>query len=358
MRKKLKMIKLKIFLLVLFWFHFNAVAVSNLRFPEWPSKSQPLNISLQTEFFRTQANYTQLGLYDDLPDESYFQYTAIHPRITYSPLSWTHFELFANSFYAMSKKQNIQRDVFRVALVGGGFAFYKNLNFLTAGLELRGGVPLLGNFQTPDELIVGDGAYFVEPGLWLLFQPTKVVYIYGHTAFRYRMFSLSGLLWGRLGGVLQTQYIDAGLGLDSFYSLIPDQYSLQPQFRWDPIEKVNAGSYKFYSVDPAVLSWIAWMEFKFQPLFAKIYFNLDSLGKNYAKGFSFGLVTTLRFNTRSSIADKRRGSTFDPEDFEAEEDLEKRPAKKDSSYFKEEADPYEKKGMSQELKEELNTLRH
>ena len=161
-------------------------------------------------------------------------------------------------------------------------------------------------------MIVGNGAYFVEPGLWFLVQPSQMFYIYLNTAFRYRSLSLSGLLLNKLGGVLKTPNIDVGLSIDSFFSVLSDGFTNQPEQRLSFINKVNGGSYRFYSVNPSVfLSWTAWMELKFKPVSTKFYFHLDTLGQNYAKGFSCGIITQLKWHTKSSIADRRGGISFD-----------------------------------------------
>ena len=343
---------------------FSPPALSELRWPEFPSKNKPLSVSLQTEFFRTHSNYTQFGQYVDLPNENFFQYVAFSPSISYSPfLHYINFDLFANSFYASSKTLNTRRDVpFQPTVLGGGARFYYRFQSFYSGFELRGGLPLSGNFQSSDDMILGDGAYFVEPGLWFLFQPSKMFYVYANTAFRYRMSSpsdiLSGLLFNRLGGVLQTRNMDAGISIDSFFSLLPDQFTDQPEKRWELIKKTNGGSYKFYSVNPSVFSWTTWMELKFQPVFTKIYFNLDTLGQNYAKGFSFGLITKLKWSTKSSIIDRKRNTMrfdFNEEDFG---DSTTKPDSKEESYFEEKEDPYNRESINKELKQELRSLRY
>ena len=100
-------------------------ALSELRFPEIPSKNKPLSIKLQTEYYQTRSNYLQLGNYADLPAENYFRYIAIHPSLSYSPFPlYINFEIFANNFYAFSKTLNTRREVFRPAVLGAGLSFF------------------------------------------------------------------------------------------------------------------------------------------------------------------------------------------------------------------------------------------
>ena len=342
------------FLFVLNLLFLSLTAISEpIYVPKKPSKKK-LSMELKTEFYRSNSNYTEYLKYNDLPDDNQFQYFGFHPSIHYSPFSnYMNFHIFSENFYASSKTSNINRDVFRPATVGGGISFHHKFKNLYAGIELRGGVPLYGNFQSTDEMIVGDGAYFIEPGLSFLFQPSKMFYLYYNSAFRYRFFSLSSLLYNRFGGVLETQYINAGFSANFFFSIIPDSYTQRPEERWDLTKKVNGGSYKFYSVNPSAFSVTTWLEFKYKPVSTKFYVNLDTFGKNYARGLSVGLITKLEFSTKKSFMKSKRSDRFDfGESFDSLSD------NKETSHFEEEEDPYDKEDINKELKKELNSLRY
>jgi len=332
-----------------FW---SKTTLSEIRFPEIPSKNKPLVFDLQKEYFRTHSNYTNLGQYVDLPSRNFFQYMALHPRLSYSPLPYyINFNIFANSFYVTSKTQTATRSVFRPTVLGGGFeAYYKFKKFYT-GFEFRGGAPLYNNFfRQSDELIVGDGSYFVEPGFWFFATPSPTFYIYFNTAFRYRFnLALSSLLFNRIGGVLKTQYINAGIGLNSFMAIHTSPEERDNNEVHKLLLSTNAGSYTFFSVQPSALSGTTWLEFKFKPLFTTLYFNLNTIGKNYARGFSFGINTKLKWNTKSSIF-KTKKHRFDLDDIDSD-------THGDSSYFKEENDPYNKGDVKKELKQEINSLK-
>lgn len=346
-------------LLILAVCFFSLPALSEIRWPEIPSKNKPLSFSVQTEYFRTHSNYSDSeGLfstkYYDLPDENFFQYIAIHPRLSYSPLPYyLNLELFANNFYAASKTENVNRTVFRPTHIGGAFQIYHKLKTAYFGFELRGAVPLFFR-NLNDEIILTDGAYFIEPGLWFLFQPSKMFYVYYNTAFRYRMSQLSGILFNTLGGVVKTRYTDAGMSVRTFISLNSNSQARSAEQVEQLLKTVNGGSYTFFSVKPSVLAWTAWMELKFKPVFTKIFFNVDTLGKNYAKGFSFGMVTKLQWSTKSSFLDREEEVlrfNFDDNGYQ-----ESSPSKK-SSYFEEEEDPYTE-DMNKELKKELKSLKY
>ena len=337
-----------------------ALALSEVRFPEFPSKNEPVTFSLQLEHFQTHTNYKEMGKQEKLASQNSFQYIAFHPRFSYSPFPlYLNFEIFANNFYASSKTGNTQRTVyFRPTVLGAGFSSYHKIKTLFAGLEIRGGVPLygnlFGNLQSANEIIVGDGSYFIEPGVWLIFKPSDMFYVYINSAFRYRFSSLSSLVFARLGGALTMQNIDAGVSIDPFFSVLSDPFASQSDTRHNLLEQVNGGSYKFYSVNPSsFLAWTLWMEFKYRPAFIKLYFHLDTFGQNYAKGLNLGLVTKFKWNTKRSIIHRQHNTKFDFD----EKDFGDSPSEEDS-YFDEEEDPYNKKNLNKELKEELNFLRY
>ena len=362
--------------------------LAEVRLPEIPSKSQPLSFSLQTEFFRSQANYTRFGQYVALPENDFFQYVSFLPTLSYSPFKhYISFSLFANSFYAESEKgENRYRLPFQVSAIGAGFNVYHKIKTLFIGLELRGGLPLYKNFEnyqapangiafgnvgngktSQEPVVVGDGAYFAEPGLWFIFQPSKMFYIYNHTFFRWRSAGLSSILFSSLGAVLESEFITAGLSFDTFFSLfILDRFSTQPNHRLNILKTANAGSLKFYSVNPSALSGTVWTKFKFKPFFTTLYVNLDTIGQNYAKGFSVGLITKFQWSTKSSyMRKKRKSSSF--LDFEEMDEKPASPQKmEEKTYFEEEDDSSlfdqaeekksKSKNINQELKDELNLL--
>lgn len=344
-------------LFLCFWSHLSR-ANDQIRFPEIPSKNKPLSVHLQSEYFRSQSNYLSFGQYVDLPHKNLLQYGAFHPSISYSPLSeYISLELFANSFYVSSKAQEVTREVYRLTVLGLGLKYFYNWDTLYAGFELRGGGPVQtfcknsNEVLKDSELIVGDGACFVEPGLWFLFQPSPSFYVYHNLAFRYRMSPLSGLLYNRLGGVLQSPRIDTGVALHSFVSIPTNAAVRSERNLYEHLKKVNGGSYKFYSIHPSVFSWMSWVEMKFPPVFTTLYFNMDTLGINYGRGFSVGLIAKFQWNTKSSLMKKRsKGMRFNFFEGSQESSVSK------GDYFEEEEDSYSKKNIKKELKQELKFL--
>ena len=347
---------------------FAGPALSDFQVVEIPSNQKPLSVSLQSELFRSQANYTKWGEYKDLQEETFFSSVLIRPKISYSPLKHlVRLNIFMDSFYASIQSPNKANPyIFYPSLLGAGAEFYHKIKTFFMGLQVLGAYPLYKNFgtQNPPQIIVGDGAYYTEVALAFLFEPANNFHLYKRMAFRYRGSGLSSLGLINLGAVLDSQYLSAGVSLDSFLTVLKfDDYSPNPEFRWNRLESTNGGSYKFYSVNPSVLSWTGWVDFKYNFFKTKFYLNLNTIGNNYAKGLSLGFITQWTWNTASkkSYLEKKKRRNFGLERIMSP----RKTKKESSSYFEEEQDPYleqtpskdsNKKPINMELKEELELL--
>ena len=344
------MIRKILFLKICFLIFFvSSLSESQVLIPQIPSEDPFVSLHLQNEYYYSVSNYKFWGDYEDLEGENYFSYLSFNPSIKYAPLNWLVLNVFGRTLWAFSQTGKDYRQSYYPSLVGGGATFYKQFKFFSLGLELKGGVPIYQVQTNTDEIVLGDGAYFVEPRFWFFYKASSQLFdLFCNIGFRYRTHSLSSLLLAKLGGVLHVHYADLGFSAEGFFSppFLSDEYERGPEKRWNLTNQVNGGSYKFYSVNPGVFSLTGWVELKvLQPFFLTLYTNLDTLGQNYAKGLTLGLISSLRWDVESTKA----GS---PEEFQFEyDDLEEERAPK-KKYFEEE----EESGMN-ELQQELKRLR-
>ena len=338
-----------LFVLMIFLKAPVAISELELRFPDTPSKNKPLSIGLNTQYLRTHSNYYELWKYDNLAKNNFFQYIAFRPQISYSPLSsYFNVSLFANSYYGSSKSLGLARSAFRVKVLGGGLSFFHKLNTTYMGVELRGGLPFKNR---PNEILLGDDSYFVEPNLWLFFAPVNSFYVYSNLAFRYRINpALSSFLFFRLGGVLKTKYSNGGLAINSFMSLPTNTQQRSISQVDDLLKTVNGGSYAFYSIKPSVFDVTGWLELKLAPVFTTFYISLNTLGINYARSLSFGLNLKLKWNTKSSVLKRKRVIKLPFDEVSTS-------SQNDSTYFEEKEDSYNQPNMQNELQEELKSLK-
>ncbi|MCY4512309.1 MAG: hypothetical protein OXB86_01310 [Bdellovibrionales bacterium] len=277
-------------------------------FPEIPETKETVTIQLQSEWYDSIANYKELGKYVRLPHENSFQYLAIDPRIKYTPREWFSIELFGGLMYSKSNtynsisNKNSFRDRFWFTSLGLGLSFHKKFQDFYLTVDLKGRAPL-NRFENLTELnVTGDGAYHIEPGLWVIYALSPhFAYLFYNTSFRYRTNKLSSLSYHRAGGLIQSRYIETGFSANLFFPVIPDTYIQRPETRWNVLDKVNGGSYKFYSVNPSALSFTLWMNFKpTKNINLQLYGSLDTYGENYGKGHTIGLLASGKWSLKST----------------------------------------------------------
>lgn len=277
-------------------------------FPEIPEQKRTLRIQIQSEWYNSTANYKEFGKFSLLPHQNSFQYVTADPRIKYSPWSWFSIELFGGFMYGMSKTYNSFKNNYTIrnrpwfTSAGLGLSFHKKFQRLYFTADIKGSAPLNRFEHLTNDVVTGDGAYHIEPGLWFIYALSPhFAYLFYNTSFKYRTNKLSALSYHKLGGFIQTRYIDSGFSANVFFPLIADGYTDRPETRWNILKNVNGESYKFYSVNPAALSFTLWMEFKpVKFLGLQVYANLDTYGQFYGKGHTVGLMASGKWTFKSS----------------------------------------------------------
>ena len=342
---------------------FGLIANGKEIFPEIPERKETLLIQVQSEWYDSISNYKELGKFSRLPHENSFQYLSADPRIKYTPWHWFSVELFGGSMYSRSKTYNSStsqytfRDRFWFTSVGMGLSFHKKFQDLYFTVDIKGRVPLNRFDNLTKHIVNGDGAFHIEPGLWIIYALSPhFAYLFYNTSFRYRTEKLSALSYHRAGGLIQTRHLDTGLSANLFFPVISDTYTKRPETRWNVLENVNGGSYKFYSVNPAVLSFTVWINFKpIESIGLQVYGSLDTYGQAYGKGYTVGLMASKKWSFKSS------GSSFkkDLEKFESPEDEdsydESEEGDPDEELEEEESEP-KKPAINIEISDELNKL--
>ena len=283
-------------------------AVARELFPEWPVKAGELVIQLQSGWYKSNSNYTtEWGTYKDLPNQpnQQFQYVTIDPRVKYSFWPELSIEVFGDSRWAFSRTLNrntgqyVDRTGYELTYAGAGFSLNKKfwLVYVTAGL--RGAIPINRFDWLTENIVTGDGAYYIEPEVWITYPLfPHFVNLFYSTRFRYRTHKLSSLLYNKTGVQVRTRHLDFGLAGNLLLSVISDGYTNRPETRWNVTDRVNGGSYKIFSVNPSAISFTAWTAFKpVKNLSLNLFANLDVTGTNYGRGLTVGLMAESSINT-------------------------------------------------------------
>lgn len=319
-----------------------ASAKGNMEFPRFSSYKKPVSLEIQNEFYFSNSNYTKLGKYSKLPEKNYFLYHMQDYTLRYSPFEWFSLESSLTTSYGQSQTREITLNGFALSQAKFGFSVLKNNGNFHWIWDFKNGIPL--NSQTEGgTVIVGDRAFYVETGLWLIYGIVpRSFYIFSHSSFRYRTYQLSSLTSNQLGFLIRTKYVQLGASADVFLSFpFLDAHTNSPRTRWDKTGRVNGGSYKFLSVNPSSLSFSSWLKWSAHPFSLIIYGKADTYGSHYGKGFTVGGNLSVSFNTKSSHF----------KDFKKMRRKKYKRKGSRSKYFSEETDP------NSELQKEIDQLK-
>lgn len=312
-------------------------------FPRIPDQ-KILSIDIGTEFYQTSQNYTDSGLWESLKPGAYFQYIAFKPKVTFFPFRRLSLLIKGEGMRAKSFNGNERGKLLselHLNTYAMGLAFHNNKRkplYISAGLTLGG--PLNQFEENTESLVTGCGCYFVELDSLGVYDFRSLVYIFYNTKLRYRTSGLSSLWFHKAGGYFQTRRFNFGLSANFFFPLFLDAYQHEPKKRTLVLQRVNAGSHKFYSINPMALSFTGWLELKAGLAGVALYGNIDTFGKNYAKGFTLGLLARVVFSMESDPSNYKNYKHLNEPEEEGEEFFsEKEDGSKERDYFSEEEDP-------------------
>ena len=317
--------------------------------PKLPSSKNPLSLEIQTEYYQSKENYTELGKFSPLPEPNYFLYNIQDVTLSYSPWEWFSAELFLSTGFGKSQTRQVELKNFNLIESGFGFSILQEYGSFFWNWDFKGGLPLAYNPPINDLVIIGDGAYYAETGMWFIYEiQPRFLYVFTHSRLRYRTNELSSLFFNQIGFFIRATHLQFGVSTDVFFSApFVDNYSHSPEVRKVVTDRVNGGSAKFLSVNPNALSFSTWLQWKVQPVSLMVYANMDTYGARYGKGFTVGGNLTLTFNTKSNVSSylkKRRINS-----------RQRRKSNK-SDYFSEEGEG-SNSNLNPELQEEINQLK-
>lgn len=138
-----------------------------------------------------------------------------------------------------------------------------------------------------DETLIGDGASVLKLGTWVKTK-YKSFLPYAYAGIDYKTDDLASPYYLILGSAWPLRHSLLFIELNYINNWRGDSYANQPNSRWNLINRVNGGSYYFYSVNPthtdfAIGTQILWTKD------ISTTFALNSIleGQRYAKGFQF-----------------------------------------------------------------------
>lgn len=248
-----------------------------------------------TEYFRSEANYPSSGGTQNLNSGNYFQTLDFNFGTRYMPRqTW--------SFFAGGKVTNSEskdslatraNSSLSEASVGLDFLMYSDLFQLVP--EVVAVVPFSKVDPTSDAVMNSEGVFEVRSRL-IAQKDFGGWRGYGWLGFNYRGEGRSFLMpWG-IGVQIKSNRFRWGGELFGYQS-IADDTNKDSVTRTSYINGVNAGSFRFYSVNPSLMDTQAYATWLMSPKWSlRAQGGLTLMGSNAAAGFHVGAVLRYSFD--------------------------------------------------------------
>ncbi len=152
------------------------------------------------------------------------------------------------------------------------------------------------NLSEEDNALIGEGATEFIGKLIAHHFVTKSLRLYESVGFQYRNEQRASLLPWLIGFQYQWKRLSIGLSLLGSFSIIND--SSPSEKRKALTDKVNAGSFKFFSSDPSIVSYSLNSSIKINKrLNLQGSFYQELIGSNHSKGYGF--ITSLQYSYKT-----------------------------------------------------------
>jgi hypothetical protein len=283
-----------------------------------------------TSYYSTSANFVERGSVVDLPSGRSLTNLNLRTQLRHNFVRDFSAYVGATVSQTTSKAGAVTRENTELSeiFLGATKTIWRRPNFILLG-ELEGSFTTDKIDPQTARALTNDGVDYVLPRL-LAKKLMRKVWIGATLGFKLRDEGLSGLLlWSDRVGYNFGKF-DASIGLSGFESVKKDEVS---QSARDTVTtRVNSGSLRFYSYNPALMQLDAVLDWKASPTLSTTFFASQALdGQRYSSGLTVGLQLRYEFGlSRGSIGKSPKKSPekafevdtneVDPDLFEDNED--------------------------------------
>jgi len=270
--------------------------------PDQAYKSGQFDIAIWSDYYRSEQNFDANGTKQNLLNSNYYQLINVNPQIRWgvfdslgTRIGFNIASAESSDVYATRKNSTFNRIDF-------------GIDYLLMNLDGFQGIVDVEYSYSPDKIqtntdavINGVGASEFKP-TFILRMSVDQLYPYSLIGINYRSDGLSTLLTYGIGAEYRFSEMGLGLAINGFSTIKNDDKSNNAIVRDAIINRVNAGSKKFYSINPNLLSIETYLKFLVTDNTAvKAFANYDIHGSNIAQGFTVGAVLTFSFDSGLSF---------------------------------------------------------
>lgn len=305
-----------------FFKHFFLISIG-LSHGAWASESltQPDTLPIEgrwqlksgLEYFSSKANYDSGGgSYQTLGSGRYYRQLQANFLGSYD---FSDKMTFLGNFtyaFAQSHDGKFDRENGEVSDIGVGVQYHFLMGKLRWTPELLASYPLNPVKLGADNVLTGEGAWFVQPGTWL-YLPVALMDFYSYLGAKYQGEGRATLLPWRVGTQAQLRSFLVGGELAGFQTLIKDSSSITPTQRTE-VHFRNGNSQRYFAKDPSLMEAKVFFGHQLNQIQAQLGYSKTLNGKNAAEGdtiffniaFASSTEKTVQIPTRAPPSRTRR----------------------------------------------------
>ncbi len=280
-----------LFLTLVTLFTWQTFAQPPVNFPfEW-------QLSADSELLQTTNNLSNSGATVPLANNGEFFFVAAKFNLTYRLNPRWQFYGGADYAYSKSSLANVDRTTGGIPYVGGGIRYFLPIKKFELIPVFDGKLAVNNVDAGSDDVLISDGVSKVTLGLWALAK-FKTFIPYGFAGFVYHTDDLASPFILSLGTSLDFSPWTFFAEINHFATAIDDTYVKTPNIRWSLVNQVNAGSYRFYSVNPIHTDVALGVTYLLTPeWYTALRFDYTLEGQRYSQGFTANFLVAWRFGT-------------------------------------------------------------
>lgn len=264
-------------------------------------RSQRFDLAIDTQFYKTTANFDSGGEKRDLAFDNSFQVIDVTPQLRWGMSQDLGVRAGGNIGTAESVDPINTRNnsTFNRLDLGADYQFFNSESF-QAILDFEYSHPMEKVSETTDDVLNSNGATEIKPTA-IMRMDLGSFYPYAYLGGNIRSEGLSTLLTYGAGGEFRFSELGLGAALEGFSSVKDDQYTNSATRRDAVTTRVNAGSKKFYAINPNSLAAEIFVNFAMTNFIKfKAYGGTDVTGSNTSQGLFVGAALTMTLDYGSN----------------------------------------------------------
>ncbi len=260
-------------------------------------KEGQFDLDIETQYYKSTANFDADGKRTDLAIGNYYQIIDFSSAVRWGFSDGIGFKAGFNVGNTESSNFVATRtnSVFNRIDIGADYLLLDTSTFQIFA-ELMYSHALEKVSQSGDQVLTSNGASEIKPTLYARMDFDDF-YPFAYIGANVRGEELSTLLTYGGGGEFRFESFGLGAAISGFTSVKDDKYTNQALVRDNVTMNVNAGSKKYFSINPSWLSSEFFVNFALvDEAFIKLYAVYDVAGSNMSQGIGGGAQVTILFD--------------------------------------------------------------